>query len=68
ATSMEAKESYAKLKEMQHISNWDNTAPTYGTPWTPSNFSVVPEPSSGLMVLVGTALLMLRRKRFGREA
>ena len=68
ATSMEAKESYAKLKEMQHISDWDNTAPTYGTPWTPSNFSVVPEPSSGLMVLVGTALLMLRRKRFGREA
>ena len=68
ATSMEAKESYAKLKEMQHISDWDNTSPTYGTPWTPSNFSVVPEPSSGLMVLVGTALLMLRRKRFGREA
>lgn len=68
ATSMEASATYQELVAGKHISNWDNTAPTYGTPWTPSNFSVVPEPSSGLMVLVGTALLMLRRKRFGREA
>ena len=67
-TSMEASATYQELVAGKHISNWDNTAPTYGTPWTPSNFSVVPEPSSGLMVLVGTALLMLRRKRFGREA
>lgn len=67
-TSMEASATYDQLVAGKHISNWDNTAPTYGTPWTPSNFSVVPEPSSGLMVLVGTALLMLRRKRFGREA
>lgn len=68
ATSMEASATYQELVAGKHISNWDNTAPTYGTPWTPSNFSVVPEPSSGLMMLVGTALLMLRRKRFGREA
>jgi hypothetical protein len=68
ATSMEASATYQELVAGKHISNWDNTSPTYGTPWTPSNFSVVPEPSSGLMVLVGTALLMLRRKRFGREA
>lgn len=68
ATSMEAIASYKELVDGKHISNWDDTAPTYGTPWTPSNFSVVPEPSSGLMVLVGTAFLMLRRKRFGREA
>ncbi|MBR4938790.1 MAG: PEP-CTERM sorting domain-containing protein [Kiritimatiellae bacterium] len=67
-TSMEASATYQELVAGKHISNWDNTSPTYGTPWTPSNFSVVPEPSSGLMVLVGTALLMLRRKRFGREA
>ena len=67
-TSMEASATYQELVAGKHISNWDNTAPTYGTPWTPSNFSVVPEPSSGLMLLVGTALLMLRRKRFGREA
>lgn len=67
-TSMEAKATYSELTEAQHITKWDETAPSYGTPWTPSNFSVVPEPTSGLMVLVGTALLMLRRKRFAEEA
>jgi hypothetical protein len=67
-TSMEAKATYSELTEAQHITKWDETAPSYGTPWTPSNFSVVPEPTGGLMVLVGTALLMLRRKRFAEEA
>lgn len=34
------------------------------TEWTPSNFSTaVPEPSSGLLLLIGGALVGLRRKR-----
>ncbi len=32
------------------------------TPWTPNTY-VVPEPSSGLLLLVGGALLALRRRR-----
>ena len=31
--------------------------------WTPTQFSAVPEPSSGLLVTIGFALLALRRKR-----
>lgn len=30
--------------------------------WTPTEFTVVPEPSSGLMMVVGFAILTLRRK------
>lgn len=62
-TAMEAHATYAELLASKHITEWNDTAPSYGTPWTPSNFSVVPEPTSGIMVLFGTALLMLRRKR-----
>ena len=62
-TAMEAHATYADLLASKHITEWNDTAPSYGTPWTPSNFSVVPEPTSGIMVLFGTALLMLRRKR-----
>ena len=37
--------------------------------WTPTTFTApVPEPSSGLLMAVGLALLALRRKRAGREA
>ena len=36
--------------------------------WTPTEFSVAPEPSSGLLTAIGLALLALRRKRFSREA
>ena len=31
--------------------------------WTPTSFTAVPEPSSGLLVVIGCALLALRRKR-----
>ena len=62
-TAMEAYATYTELLASKHITEWNDTAPSYGTPWTPSNFSVVPEPTSGIMVLFGTALLMLRRKR-----
>ena len=35
--------------------------------WSPTQFSAVPEPSSGLLMAVGLALLALRRKRAERE-
>ena len=37
--------------------------------WTPTEFSaVVPEPSSGLLTVIGLALLALRRRRFSEGA
>ena len=33
--------------------------------WTPTRFDAVPEPSSGLLVTIGLAVLALRRKRKG---
>lgn len=65
-TSMESEpESYHSLAANKHITNWDETSPSFGTPWTPTSFhaTVVPEPSSALMTLLGIAALALRRKR-----
>ena len=66
-TSMESEvASYEYLATQKHISQWKETTPTYGTPWQPTTgYTVVPEPSSGLMLLVGGAVLMLRRRRRG---
>ena len=65
-TSMESEAaSYNDLVAKKHISEWRETTPTYGTPWKPTNFTVVPEPNSGLMLLVGGAFLMLRRRKRG---
>ena len=65
-TSMESEAaSYKDLVASKHITDWHETTPSYGTPWQPTNFTVVPEPSSGLMLLVGGAFLMLRRRRRG---
>ena len=36
--------------------------------WTPTDFTVAPEPSSGLLTVIGLALLALRRKKSSREA
>ena len=36
--------------------------------WTPAQFQSVPEPSGGLLTLMGVALLALRRKRVGEVA
>ncbi len=36
--------------------------------WTPAQFTAVPEPSGGLLTLMGAALLALRRKRTGEVA
>ena len=52
----------------------DYIHPTYDmTPsalqiWTPVDFSAVPEPSGGLLTLLGFAVLALRRKRPDEEA
>ena len=66
-TSMESQAaSYESLVANKHISQWHETTPTYGTPWTPTTgYTVVPEPNSGLMLLVGGAFLMLRRRKRG---
>lgn len=65
-TSMESEQvSYYTLAANKHISSWAEEAPSYGTPWTPGGFQVVPEPSSGLMILLGVMALGLRRKRGG---
>ena len=64
-TSMESEvASYNDLKTKMHITDWHETTPSYGTPWKPTTgYTVVPEPTSGIMLLVGGALLMLRRRR-----
>ena len=66
-TSMESEAAkYSDLVAKKHISQWHETTPTYGTPWAPTTgYKVVPEPSSGLMLLVGGAFLMLRRRKRG---
>lgn len=55
--------SYETLASAGHISVWDKVNHTYGTPWSPDVYYAVPEPSSGILLLLGGALLALRRKR-----
>ena len=54
--------SYADLYASSHIDNVSGYNPNPITPWIPTSY-VVPEPNSGLLVLVGAALVMLKRKR-----
>lgn len=65
-TAMETdKVKYSELLEAGHIAEWNhdpNSAPA-GYYWSPSGFTVVPEPTSGILALVGAALLSLRRGR-----
>ena len=64
STSMESKPAeYAALVQNQHITKWHGLTPSYAKPWTPTQFQVVPEPNSGILLIVGGAFLMLRRRR-----
>jgi hypothetical protein len=63
-TSLESEAvSYRALVENNHITQWHETAPSYGTPWTPDGYTVVPEPNSAVMLLLGVSILALRRRR-----
>lgn len=60
--------SYDTLRNVTHnITEWSvNEMPTpTGGAWAPTAYTV-PEPSGGLLMLVGGALLALRRRRKGR--
>lgn len=47
---------------LDHIGVWQGRDPVVASPWKPSAYSV-PEPSSGLLMLLGGALLALRRRK-----
>ncbi len=57
--------SYKWLVDAGHImENWDGHYPILQEIWIPDAY-VVPEPSSGILLLIGGGLLALRRKRRG---
>ena len=58
--------SYTTLKTGGHIAEWDGTDPSAPSVWQPTSY-VIPEPSGGMLMLMGFALLALRRRRSGGE-
>jgi MYXO-CTERM domain-containing protein len=65
-TSMQTdKVKYSDLLAAGHIAEWSHDPQSLpnGYYWSPSGFTVVPEPTSGFLALVGVALLALRRGR-----
>ena len=58
--------SYADLKGKGHIDSWESFDPQNPNTWQPVSY-VIPEPSGGMLMLVGFALLALRRRQDGGE-
>lgn len=58
--------SYSSLGDYIHAT-FDINPGQFAT-WTPDQFTAVPEPSGGLLTLMGVALLALRRRRMGEVA
>ena len=54
--------SYSSLKTAGHIAEWDGINPSAPSVWQAATYTV-PEPTSGLLLIVGGALLALRRRR-----
>lgn len=54
--------SYTWLYKANHIGATFDLNPPPGMAWTPTAFTEVPEPSSGILALIGGALLALRRR------
>ena len=56
--------SYTQLKNPPHysIGTWDTIKASMASPWAPTAYTV-PEPTGGLLFVVGGALLALRRRR-----
>ena len=52
--------SYATIAE--HVGTWEEMLGPDATPWSPSSYTV-PEPSAGLLMMLGAAALVLRRKQ-----
>lgn len=57
---------YTQLVDAGYIHPSFDIKPPESAIWTPGSFQAVPEPSGGLLTLMGVALLALRRRRFGR--
>lgn len=56
---------YTQLASAGYIRPEFNLQPPTSMIWQPMQFTAVPEPSGGLLTLMGFALLALRRRRFG---
>ena len=59
---------YTQLVDAGYIRPSFNMNPPASAIWTPGSFQAVPEPSGGLLTLMGVALLALRRRRMGEVA
>jgi len=59
---------YTQLAAADYIHPKFDINPPSSMIWAPTAFTAVPEPSGGLLTLMGAALLALRRRRMGEVA